>query len=133
AWFDALLAAESARGPAHGAKPVVNDGFLWALWLSAMPYGLWSEQISKPSMAEYVQWVARLEHAIGRALDHFDLVLREDATVNDLACAVSSMIEGVWLNQCLTKRHPCDRASPIVAVLRRGGRMLWQGATMKRG
>jgi hypothetical protein len=132
AWFDALLVDESARGPAHGAKPIVNYGFLWALWLSAMPYGLWSEQIVRPSMAEYAQAVERLEQAISQALDHFDLTMREGMTINDLACALESMVEGVWLNQCLTKRHPCDKSEPIATVLRRGGRMLWRGAVMKR-
>lgn len=132
AWFDALLAGESARGPVHGAKPAVNDGFLWALWLSAMPYGLWSDQISQASMAEYVQWVKRLEHAFAQALDHFELTLRKDVTINDLACTVASLIEGAWLNQCLTKRHPCDRSEPIATTLLRGGRMLWRGAVVQR-
>jgi hypothetical protein len=132
AWFDALLAGESARGPAHGAKPAVNDGFLWALWLGALPYGIWSEQIAKPSMAEYVQTVGRLEEAIAGALAHFGLAMREDTTVNDLACAVASLIEGTWLNQCLTKRHPCDRSEPVTTLLRRSGLMLWRGATVKR-
>jgi len=132
AWFDALLAGESARGPAHGAKPVVNDGFLWALWLGALPYGIWSEEVAKPSMAEYVQTVGRLEEAITIALEHFGLAMREDTSVNDLACAVASLIEGVWLNQCLTKRHPCDRSEPVSTLLRRGGLMLWRGAAVKR-
>jgi hypothetical protein len=132
AWFDALLAGESARGPAHGAKPSVNDGFLWALWLGALPYGIWSEEIAKPSMAEYVQSIGRLEEAITGALAHFGLAMREDTTVNDLACAVLSLIEGTWLNQCLTKRHPCDRSEPIATMLRRSGLMLWRGAVTKR-
>ena len=80
AWFDALLAGESARGPAHGAKPAVNDGFLWALWLGALPYGVWSEVVAKPSMAEYVQTVGRLEEAIEGALEHFGLAMREGTT-----------------------------------------------------
>lgn len=132
AWFDALLAGESTRGPAHGAKPAVNDGFLWALWLGALPYGIWSEEIAKPSMAEYVQSIGRLEEAITGALAHFGLAMREDTTVNDLACAVLSLIEGTWLNQCLTKRHPCDRSEPIATMLRRSGLMLWRGAVTKR-
>jgi len=132
AWFDALVAGESARGPAHGAKPAVNDGFLWALWLGALPYGIWSEEVAKPSMAEYVQTVGRLEEAITSALEHFGLAMREGTSVNDLACAVASLIEGAWLNQCLTKRHPCDRAEPVATLLRRGGLMLWRGAIVKR-
>ena len=55
AWLDAFLAGESARGPVHGGEPVVDYGTLWALWLSAVPYGLWSEQVSRPSMDEHLQ------------------------------------------------------------------------------
>ena len=130
AWFDALLVGESARGPAHGAKPAVNDGFLWALWLSAVPYGIWSEQIAKPSMTEYVQTVGRLEHTIREALDHFGLAMREGDSISDLACAVTGLIEGAWLNQCLSKRHPLDKSEPLSTLLRRGGRMLWRGAVV---
>lgn len=131
-WLDALLAAESARGPAHGAKPAVNDGFVWALWLSAVPYGIWSEQIAKPSMAEYLKTVDRLEHVIREALDHFGLAMREGDSVSDLACAIAGLTEGVWLNQCLSKRHPLDKSEPVGALLRRGGRMLWRGAVVPR-
>jgi hypothetical protein len=63
------------------------------------------------------------------ALEHSGLSLREGTSVNDLACALASMIEGVWLNQCLTRRHPSDPSEPIATVLRRSGRLLWLGAT----
>ena len=65
AWVEALFAAESARGPQRGAQPQVDYAALWALWLSAVPYGLWSERISAPSMEEHGQWVERLAHAFG--------------------------------------------------------------------
>jgi hypothetical protein len=133
AWFDAVLAGQSARGPVHGAKPMVDDGFLWALWLSTIPYGLWSEEVSRPSMKEYVQWLRRLERIFTEALDHFGLALRDGTTINDLACAVASLIEGVWLNQCLTRRHPCDPSEPIATLLLRSGRLLWRGATETHG
>jgi hypothetical protein len=132
-WFDAVLAGQSARGPVHGAKPAVNDGFLWALWLSAVPYGLWSEQVSRPSMKEYVQWLRRLAQIVQQALDHFGLRVRPGTTLNDLACAIASLIEGVWLNQCLGKQHPCDPSEPIATLLRRSGRLLWLGAVVPRG
>ena len=131
AWVDTFFAGQSARGPLHGAKPAVNYAFLWALWLSAVPYGLWSEQISRSSMEEHVQWLERLEQVLRGALDHFGMTVREGTTVNDLTCAVASMIEGVWLNQCLTTRHPCDPSEPI-ATVRRSGRLLWLGATKPR-
>lgn len=128
-WLDAFLTAESERGPLKGAEPTVSYGFLWALWLSAVPYGLWSEEIARLSMEELVESVGRLEVVINEALDHFGLALRDDATVNDLACAFVSLIEGVWLNQCLTSRHPSDPSEPIATQLRRSGRLLWRGAT----
>lgn len=133
AWLDALLDGQSKRGPAHGATPAVDDGFLWTMWLSVVPYGHWSEQVSRPGLQEYVQWAGRLEEAFKQALDHFGLVLRAETTINDLACAVASMIEGVWLNQCLTGRHPFDPSEPIATMLRRSGRLLLRGATRSSG
>ena len=129
AWLDALLVGESDRGPMAGAVPSVTYGTLWALWLSAVPYGLWSERVRRPSMEEHVQWVRRLEHEIAGALEHFAVALRADTTAADLAGALASMVEGVWLNQCLTTRHPNDAGEPIATLLRRSGRMLWRGAT----
>jgi hypothetical protein len=131
-WLDALLETESARGPAHGAKPAAEYRWVWALWLSAVPYGIWSEEIAKPSVAEYVQTARKLEQTILRAFDHFELTVQPGTSINDLACAIISLTEGVWLNQCLSKRHLCDKAEPVGTMLRRGGRMLWRGAVMPR-
>ena len=75
-WLDAFFAGEAARGPRHGAKPAVNYSFLWALWLSAVPYGMWSAEISKASFEEHLKWVRRLEDVLKRALDHFGMILR---------------------------------------------------------
>jgi hypothetical protein len=127
-WVDAFFAGESARGPIHGSEPALNYAFLWALWLSAVPYGLWSEKIRRPSMEEQVHWLERLEEIITSALEHFGLTLRAGTTINDLACAIASLVEGVWLNQCLTTSHPSDPSEPIATVLRRSGRLLWLGA-----
>ena len=129
AWADAFFGGQAERGPRHGQEPEVDYGFLWALWLSSVPYGLWSERISGPSLAEHVQWVERLEQVFAGVIEHFGLTLREDATLNDLACAAAGLIEGAWLNQCLTARHPTAPSEPIAALLRRSGRLLWRGAT----
>jgi hypothetical protein len=128
AWVDALLVGESGRGPQRGAEPTGSYAFLWTLWLSAVPYGMWSDEVSRPSMEEHVQWVRKLEQVIQGALDHFGLALRSDVTPNDLASAIASLTEGVWLNQCLTTQHPSDPAEPIATALRRSGRLLWRGA-----
>ncbi len=132
-WVDAFFAGQSARGPAHGAEPAASYAFLWALWLSAVPYALWSGQIARPSIDEDVLWLEQLEQVLAQALDHFGLSLREGTTLNDLACAAASLIQGAWLTQCLTARHPCDPAKPAAALLRRSGRLLWLGATEPRG
>lgn len=131
-WLDAFLTGQSARGPKHGARPTVSYGSVWSLWLSTVPYGLWNRQIAKLSMDEYAQTLTRLEDVLERALDRFDLTVREGTTVADLAVALATMIEGVWLNQCLTRRHPADRSEPIATALRRSGRLLWLGATEPR-
>ncbi len=133
AWVDAFFAGESARGPVHEAEPTVSYASLWALWLSAVPYGLWSERVSRPSIEEQVQTLEGLVQVLEGALDHFDLTVREDTTVADLASAIASLVEGVWLNQCLTSRHPSDPSEPIATLLRRSGRLLWLGATRPRG
>jgi hypothetical protein len=132
AWIDALFTAESARGPRHGGRPKVDYAALWALWLSAVPYGLWSKRVRDPSMEEHVRWVERLEQALGDAIAHFGLRLREGTTLNDLAGAVASLIEGAWLNQCLSTRHPSEPGETSATFLRRSGRLLWQGATEPR-
>jgi hypothetical protein len=132
AWVDALFTAESERGPQRGARPKIDYASLWALWLSAVPYGLWSTRISEPSMEEHVQEVQRLERVFAEAIEHFGLRLREGVTLNDLAGAAASLIEGAWLNQCLTTRHPSDPDKPAEAFLRRSGRLLWEGATTAR-
>jgi hypothetical protein len=128
-WVDALLVGESARGPRHGDEPTVTYATLWALWLSAVPYGLWSEQVSLPSLEEQLQTLAGLEEALTGALEHFGLALRDGTSANDLASAIASLTEGVWLNQCLTRTHPSDPTQPIAELLRRSGRLLWAGAT----
>jgi len=133
AWLDAVLAAESARGPAHGSEPALDYGTLWALWLSAVPYGLWSEEVSRPSMEEHAQTIDALAQALTGALDHFGLTLREDTTPNDVACALASLVEGVWLNQCLTTRHPSDPEEPIATEMLRSGRLVWRGAVEPPG
>ena len=132
AWLDSFLLGESAHGPRHNAEPAPSYAMLWALWLSTVPYGLWSEEVRRPSMEEYAQKLARLESALGEALEHFELTLRKGTTLNDLACAFASMIEGCWLNQCLTAAHPSDPSVPIATLLRRSGRLLWHGATEPR-
>jgi hypothetical protein len=129
AWLEAFFGGESERGPQHGGEPAVRYGTLWALWLSTVPYGIWSERVQGPSMDEHLQWVARLERELAHALDRFGLSLREGTTLNDLAGGIASLIEGVWLNQCLTTRHPSRPPEPIVNMLRRSGRLLWLGAT----
>jgi hypothetical protein len=129
AWLDALLVDESGRGPQHGGEAAIDYGMLWALWLAAVPYGLWSDEVSRPSMEEHLQVIARLEEVLGNALAHFGIALRDGTTVNELACALASLVEGVWLNQCLTTSHPTEPDEPIATALRRSGRLLWRGAT----
>lgn len=65
---------------------------------------------------------------LGEASAHFGLALRAGATLDDLARALAGLIEGVWLNECLTDRHPSRPSEPIAVLLCRSGPLLWRGA-----
>ena len=130
AWVDAVATAESARGPIHEAEAVEGYAAGWVLWLGQVPYGIWSRSIAEPSMSEFRHSAERLEReAIRPALEHFGLEMRPPWTTMDLATAMRSMIEGLWLNQCLTREHPTSPGIPSVQGMRDSLRMVWQGAT----
>jgi AcrR family transcriptional regulator len=129
-WIEALATAQSGRGPLHGMEPAVGYGLNWALWLSQVPYGVWSEHIAEPSMHEFRHSAERLESTCVRpALAHFGLVMRPPWTPLDLASAMNSLVEGLWLNQCLSRAHPTRPDDPTGEAARIAIRMLWQGAT----
>jgi hypothetical protein len=128
AWVEALFAGQAACGPQHGAEPEMSYAALWVLWLGAVPYGLWSERVAEPSVDEFVRRVGQLEAIFAQALDRFGLTLREGTALADLACGAASLIEGVWLSQCLTRTHPRAVDRTIADALVRSGRLLWNGA-----
>jgi hypothetical protein len=129
AWLDAFLSGQAERGPRHGADPTVNYASVWTLWLSTLPYGVWSEKISAPSMEELKLFITQLERLFGEVIDHFGLRLHKGTTLTDIAAGMASLIEGIWLNQCLTMTHPGDDSQPIAAHMVRSGRLMWRGAT----
>jgi hypothetical protein len=45
---------------------------------------------------------------------------------------IFNLVEGAWLNRCLSTEHPAERGEPIAAALRGSGRLLWRGATRPR-
>lgn len=130
-WIDAVAAAESARGPLHEMEPTEGYALRWVLWLSQVPYGLWSEHIAEPSLHEFRLSTERLDKDVVRpALEHFELVMRPPWTALDLAGAIVSLIEGLWLNQCLTREHPTSAKLPAAEATRVALTMLWRGATV---
>jgi hypothetical protein len=130
AWIEAFASAECARGPFHEAESLEGYALGWVLWLSQVPYGIWSEYIAEPSMKEFRSSTGRLEReGILPALAHFGLEMRPPRTPTDIAGAMRSMIEGVWLNQCLTREHPAVPGASSVQAARDGLLMIWRGAT----
>jgi hypothetical protein len=102
----------------------------WVLWLGQVPYRIWSEYIAQPSMKEFRDSTARLEReAIRPGLSHFGLEVRPPWTSMDLAAAMRSMLEGIWLNQCLTPEHPTRPGEPSMVGAQQALRMIWLGAT----
>ena len=111
-------------------EPAVGYGLVWALWLSQVPYGIWSEHIATPSMREFRHSAERLDSDCVRpALERFSLEMRPPWTTLDLASAMNSLVEGLWLNQCLSSEHPTRPSVPVAQATLDALRMLWQGAT----
>lgn len=133
AWIEALAAVEIERGPRHLMPPENRYGLRWASWLGLVPYGIWSERIASASMHEYKLGVERYATDVVRpALDHFGLALVESVTIEDLAIALSSMVEGFWLNSSLTADDPLGRPTSIAAALATSLRLLLHGAVANR-
>lgn len=129
-WIGAVADAESERGPLHEMDPIVGYALTWALWLSQVPYGIWSAHIAGPSMHEFRRSADRLEtDCIRPALEHFGLQVTSPWTVADLAAAMNSLVEGLWLNQCLSREHPARPDAPVADAARDALTMLWRGAT----
>jgi hypothetical protein len=76
-----------------------------------------------------VQWLEKLDWILQEAMRRFGSTLRVGVTVRDLSSAFASLIEGVWLNQCMTASNPSNASEPIAASLRRSGGFIWMGAT----
>ena len=114
----------------HETENVEGYAAGWVLWLGQVPYGIWSEYIAEPSMREFRHSAERLEReAVRPALEHFGLEMRPPWTPMDLGNAMMSMIEGLWLNQCLTREHPTSPGTPSARGMRDSLLMIWQGAT----
>ena len=129
-WIAGLAMAESARGPHHGMEPSPGYGLIWALWLSQVPYGVWSQRIAAPSMREFRHSADRLATlGIVPALERFSLEVRPPWEVLDIATAMASTIEGVWLNQALIADHPTRQQAPADDAMRNALQMVWEGAT----
>jgi hypothetical protein len=129
-WVGALAATEVQRGPRHRMSPANRYGWRWVAWLGLVPYGIWSEELAAGSLTEYrasVQHYA--DHVVGPALDRFGRRLVDGTSLRDLAAAVASLIEGVWLNSSLTARDPLDGDRTIEDHLARSIRLLFRGAT----
>lgn len=124
-YYGRFCRGTARAGPPHSAL----SRTVWVLWFSAVPYGLWSEEVRRPGMEEHTQWLEKLDQILQEAMRRFGSTLRIGVTARDLACAFASLIEGVWLNQCVTASNPSDDSEPIAASLRRSGEFLWLGAT----
>jgi hypothetical protein len=130
AWIQAVASAESGRGPLHEMEPAAGYAMNWVLWLSQVPYGVWSKRIAEPSMREFRHSAERLVLEVVRpGLAHFGLEVVPPWTTLDLASAMGSLIEGLWLNQCLSEAHPTTEGAPAAQAARNAMRMVWQGAT----
>lgn len=129
-WIVAWAATEIERGPRHGMAPQSSYGMRWAAWLGLVPYGIWSTTVSTTSNDEFRAGSARLAHdVLAPALVHFERRLVDGTSIDQLAVAVSTTIEGTWLTACLTEVDPLDGDDSIATTLARSLGLLVRGAT----
>lgn len=128
-WIERWAHAEIDRGPRHGMEPENCYGLRWAAWLGLVPYGIWSESVAQPSLAEFRNTVHHVAaEVLAPAFEHFGLTLVDDTSLDDVALAVASAIEGCWLNAALTDRDPIGRDASIAHSLFTTLRMIVRGA-----
>lgn len=128
-WVERWAAAEIDRGPRHGMEPENRYGLRWAAWLGLVPYGIWSETVAGASMEEYRAGVGHVgSQILEPAFAHFGLEL-DGISLDDLSVAVSSSIEGYWLNSALTADHPLGDGRTLRSSLATTLRLLIRGAT----
>jgi hypothetical protein len=131
-WIDALARVEIERGPHHGMRPENRYGLRWAAWLGLVPYGIWSETVAQASLDEYRLGAERYgDQILAPALRHFGRTLIPPTTVHDLAVAACSVVEGFWLNACLSSKDPLGRSGSICNSLATTLRLLIRGATVR--
>ena len=91
------------------ADPSINYGSVWALWLSAVPYGLWSEEVRRPSMEEHMQWLEKLDRILhgGNAAIREHISRRGDCQGPRLR--ICQPHRGVWLEPVHDSQQPVRR------------------------
>jgi hypothetical protein len=128
-WISCWAQAEVDRGPRHGVEPENRYGLRWAAWLGLVPYGIWSDTVARPSMAEFRRTVHHVAHEmLAPAFEHFGWTLVDGTTIEDVALAATSAIEGCWLNAALTDRDPIGRDFAIAQSLARTLGLIVRGA-----
>lgn len=127
-WIDRWAQIEIERGPQHRMPPEARYGTRWAAWLGLVPYGVWSETVAAASLHEFSAGVDHIrDEVLTPALEHFGVGVDDD-TMDDLAVAASSMIEGCWLNAALSPHDPAGRGGTIATTLASSLRLLVRGA-----
>jgi len=132
-WIAAWAAVEIERGPRHGMQPENRYGLRWATWLGLVRYGVWSDTIAAASMTEYRSSASRFaSDVLEPAFGHFGLDLRPGTTLDDVAVAVASSIEGVWLSASLSEHDPLGRSQTVRETLATTLLLIVRGATVAR-
>lgn len=133
-WILAIARIEAARGPRRRHEDPSVFAMRWLLWLTMVPYGVWSERVRRDGVEDFANWAERLEQEVLLpALDHFGLEMRPPLRAVDLAVAIANLTEGLWISQALTDEHRLEPALAVDDAARNAFLMLWRGATATRG
>jgi hypothetical protein len=128
-WLEAIARIESGRGPRHG-EPATGYAARWTLWVSLLPYGVWSTRIAEPSATEFENWTRWIQHELLEpALEHFRSEIAPPFRTQDLALAMANTIEGLWLSQAIVDQYALGDGVSRERAATNALTMLWRGAT----
>jgi hypothetical protein len=127
-WIRAIALIEAGRGPKRGQRPPRGYATHWLLWLSHVPYDLWSKELATRDEAEFQGWVTRIDNKLLKpALEHFSLQIRKPHRSLDLAVALANVVEGLWLTQAVTQSHDLDPTMSVDEAAQNAFLFLWRG------
>jgi len=120
------MAGQAARGPCMAPSPPSTTGSCGRSGSAPYPTACERRGLAAQHERNTCSGCGAWSGYSPRRSNHFGRALRA-ARRSRSRRAVASLIEGLWLNQCLIKAPPLRPAEPIATLLLRSAACLWRG------